>query len=318
MKNSSVVFKCLIVFLLGFIAACGVKQDQAAENQGVAAPDQVKAAQEERTIKHKMGETKVPADPKNIGALQPFIMDHLLALGVKPGSGVMFDQKWPAFLADDLKETKVIGNDANPNLEAILAAGPDLIIGQPFQEKAYDGLSKIAPTIILDTNAKDWRSTFLEVGEITGKTKEARSVLEAFDKKASEARKTLQESIGNETVMFLRVTDKELRYYGIKNYKILYQDLGLQPPKEFVTDESKTFQAISMEKLPEINPDHILLLVQSEEKLNELKGSSLWQNMTAVKKNQVHSVDYDLWLQGWGPIAYSKLIDETLQFLARK
>lgn len=74
MKNSSVVFKCLIVILLGFIAACGVKQDQAAENQGVAAPDQVKAAQEERTIKHKMGETKVPADPKNIGALQPFIM----------------------------------------------------------------------------------------------------------------------------------------------------------------------------------------------------------------------------------------------------
>ncbi len=67
-------------------------------------------------------------------------------------------------------------------MEAIIEAAPDLIICTEFQEKVYEKLIKIAPTLMFDRN-EDWRTMLLKFGQIVAKEQEAQKVLEGYDQK---------------------------------------------------------------------------------------------------------------------------------------
>lgn len=64
-------------------------------------------------------------------------------------------------------------------------------------------------------------------------------------------------TIGNESVLFLRVLEKDYRVYGKVSPagSVLYNDLALKAPEGVPMD--KKLQVISIEVMPELNPDHI-------------------------------------------------------------
>ncbi|WP_126425193.1 iron-siderophore ABC transporter substrate-binding protein [Brevibacillus marinus] len=321
-KISVSLLLCALVMLL---TAChGVSQTAAppAENE-TNAP--AKAEFAPRTIQHLMGETVIQSKPEKMAVLIPSMSDFLLSVNETPHAAVSAgpnNKEFSWYLQDRMSNTINLGWLVNAtNLEAIVDANPDLILANNAFAKVYEQLSKIAPTIIIEPaetedGSKDWRQTFLMTAEIVGKENEAKQVIAAYDEKAKQARDTIAKAIGEETVMFLRVTDKELRYYGAKNFGVLYQDLALHKPAHF-PDNSATFQPLSMEVLPEINPDHIFLLTESPDKLAEIQKTSVWNSLTAVQKNQVYPVDYDLWFQGFGPIANQLIIEEAVEKLTK-
>ncbi|MDK6591596.1 ABC transporter substrate-binding protein, partial [Actinotignum timonense] len=56
------------------------------------------------------------------------------------------------YIKNDLKDTKIVGQEPAPNLEEISKLKPDLIVASKVRnEKVYDQLSKIAPTVSTDT-----------------------------------------------------------------------------------------------------------------------------------------------------------------------
>ena len=73
--------------------------------------------------------------------------------------------------------------------------------------------------------------------------------------------------------MFLRLSDKEVRYYSKRNYEVLYDDLGLTPPVS-IPDPTDSMKVISIESLPSINPDHIFLLSSDENETTEIPKNS--------------------------------------------
>ena len=91
-------------------------------------------------------------------------------------------------------------------------------------------------------------------------------------------------------MMYMMIMAKELVIYGenIDRGSFIHKQLGLNPIKEFPQSERSV--SISLEKIPEYNPDHIILQLDddsNEEVMNRYKemiDSSLWKNMTAVKK----------------------------------
>jgi iron complex transport system substrate-binding protein len=98
----------------------------------------------------------------------------------------------------------------------------------------------------------------------------------------------------------------------------LAQDLGLKPVPQ--VESIKKFEALSMEKLPEINPDYIFIQVggpvkggdkEAEKKYEELTQSSLWKNLKAVKNNQVYIVPH--WIISDYPHIKAKSIDLVLE-----
>lgn len=76
------------------------------------------------------------------------------------------------------------------NLEAILAAQPDLIIASTaITQEDYDNLSKIAPTIVY--YREDWRSSLTALGEAFGMEEEAQAVVSEYENKIAMGRTAL-------------------------------------------------------------------------------------------------------------------------------
>ncbi|WP_019908824.1 AraC family transcriptional regulator [Paenibacillus sp. HW567] len=282
-------------------------------------------AVQERVIKHAWGETVIKGEPKHIISLFPAATDYLLALGIVPQAASSNEEgsdQFPTYLADRLKGKQNLGWQVEPNFESILAADPDLIIGQDFMGDSFESLNKIAPTLFAE-KVKDeqgiirMKTSLLKMGEMLGKTEQAKQVIKEYEKQAAEAREKIKQAIGNETVMFLRLSDKEVRYYSKRNYEVLYDDLALQPPAS-IPDPSESMQIISLESLPSINPDHIFLLSSDPKETSELQKTAVWKGLKAVKNNHVYVVDYGLWFQGpGGPIGQSKIIEEAVHWLTQ-
>jgi iron complex transport system substrate-binding protein len=70
-----------------------------------------------------------------------------------------------------------------PDLPAVEAVHPDLILGSADrQEKLYDDLSRIAPTVMTDGGGGQWKLNLRLVGEALGRTNDAEGLLTAYDR----------------------------------------------------------------------------------------------------------------------------------------
>ena len=96
-------------------------------------------------------------------------------------------EKIDAHIEKKLKDVKPVGSAWGDkiNIEAVAAAKPDLILVNNRQEKIYDQLSKIAPTVMLNTPLDQWRPKFQEVGQIFGKKRNKRMVQKYDEKQAN-------------------------------------------------------------------------------------------------------------------------------------
>lgn len=271
-----------------------------------------------RLVKHVAGETVVPLNPERIVSLRPHLTDTLLALGVTPVGAATWNNEHPEHLAGDLEGVTLVGSPDTPSLEAILSLEPDLIVTPPFEPDLYPQLSRIAPTVVLDWKT-DWRDDVRDVGVMLGREDAAQEVVAAYDEKVAEARERLEQTVGDETVMFLRARDKDLIYYGSDTHVglVLYTDLGLTP----FAGMTDAFESFSMEILPELNPDHIFFVVNSgaeaEALARELRDSSLWSGLEAVQQGNVYPVDFESWVNGYAPLARSQNIDDVLAALEK-
>jgi len=324
-KNLAIVLALSLVFIL---TACGAKDDTKDDaevsasavpsSQASAAPE----ASESTTIKvtHKYGESEIPANPqKALVTLQRFA-DPLLALGIKPSTIVGLGN------LDHLKgyiDGVTILTDFPVKPEAVLAAKPDFILGDPWMdEPSYQQLAKIAPTIVLGTAEKEqsWREIFLYLADTFSKKAEYDVFMTKFNEKAAAAKAELATKLNDETVMVLRVAQDRIMLWGHgdgSTEEVLYKDLGLKYPEGLPGE----WTDISLEKLTDFDADHIFLEVRTttegSQKFfdDQVAGSVVWKSMKAVKNNHIYPITSDLWVEGNGPIAYMAVIDQAKDYL---
>jgi iron complex transport system substrate-binding protein len=130
------------------------------------------AGSRERTISHAMGSTKVPAAPRRVVVLDTGELDSAVALGVKPVGAVeaIAGAGFPEYLASQVEGVAKVGTIEQPNLEAIAALRPDLILSSKVRHEAiYDQLSRIAPTIFSEEVGVTWKENFALHAEALGK-----------------------------------------------------------------------------------------------------------------------------------------------------
>lgn len=316
------------VMIMALLAGCGSSggsTGEPAKQEGNGAVAETGSAT--RSVTDLNGQTTIPADPQRIAALDYRVSDSLLALGITPVATGSFagTTDIPYMDGNPLQEAVNLGD--TPNLEAILSAQPDLIVGTDVLKIDQESLKRIAPAITVSVTPKDWQAALRELGQMLGRERQADEWISQYTAKADEAKKQVSERIGpDETVMFLRVLKKEYRLYGERQLTgtLLYQDLGLKAPPQVSAIEGVN-QTISMEVLPEIDPDYILLDVgavvaggdaQGESLYEELKQSALWKNMKAVKNNHVYLVP-DWFFRTDFPIARGKSLDVVIDALVR-
>lgn len=326
------------VLVAGLLTACGdskSKGESEGNNTPASAPinsattvpgeaneSAVEEATGERTFTDELGhEVILPASPKNIYA--PYLEDSLLTLGVKPvAQWANGDQgQGHAYLQDQLKDVPLSPVQAGaglPSPEIVMSYKPDLIIMHSETiAKDYETYAKIAPTYVFKNASGNVEKSVTTLGELLGKTAEAEKALKEYKEKVKVSKEKLDAAAAGKKVAIIRFAGKGVSLMG-KNYLcgyVVHQDLGVGNSK--LVDTENSFN-ISQEVLPDLDADYIFYINQygqGTERLKEMTESPIWKAIPAVKNNKVFEVDASYWLGG-GLIAYEKIVDDTVKFLA--
>ncbi|AIQ56213.1 ABC transporter substrate-binding protein [Paenibacillus borealis] len=301
-------------------AAASAEPSPPSDTEAQSSPEAQAAAAFPVTISHLKGEYTLTEKPKVIAALDVKFADQLIAVGERPAGSVVAGTKdeFPEYLNAQMGDVKVLGTRDEPNLEAIVALNPDLILMTDFQEEVYDSVSQIAPTVVLDFY-EDWRDTLAVIGAITGKQAEAETVRQAYEGKITGLREQLAAKLGDETVALIRPRPEGIRVHGPdhRTGSILYEDLGLNAPAfvQEITDDTSV--EISMETVADVGADHYFLLSDDlfAKEAEALAGSPVWKSLDAVKNNRAYDVNSTLWIAYYGPLALNIIVDQASEAL---
>ena len=254
-----------------------------------------------RTISHHQGETEIESQPQRVVALDNSLVEAVVALEVPlvGGIGSYRDQTgFPPYLGDAVADTEDVGPLETPNLEAIAALEPDLIVSASVRHEAlYDELSAIAPTVFVETTGPIWKDNIRLMGEATATDEKAEELLSEYEDRAAAMGEAINEKEGDPTVSMVRFLDGPTRLYANASFSgIVFQDMGLARPADQDVDEFAV--EIGEEEIRKADADHIFVTVFSggEEAAERFRSNPLWEELEGVKAGNVHEVEDAIWM----------------------
>lgn len=274
-----------------------------------------------RTVRHVQGTSVIPRRPRRVALLG--WNDEVVSLGVVPVAAASdgrhgFVEHLRPLMADTLLIDSAGGG---PDLEALAAAKPDLIIASWFWQTSTAAITRIAPTVVLQPAHWEWRERVRDLGLILDRQREAEERLAALDAQIASARAAIAARIGDQSVALLRVYAREYRLYGHGfSGPLLYSDLGLQPPglvRELAW--KRDVVQLSIEGLVDLDADHLLLMTEetlpvSFQVQERLTTHPLWRRLKAVRAGHVYTVPNEL-MRG-GVIARGLMVERMRMLLA--
>ena len=271
----------------------------------------------EKTIVHDFGTTELKKAPKRIVILDNLygeILDPLDITPVGATTGQADSQEFSTLFKKQYKDAKVVsvGWQGNPDLDKIAELKPDLILMTGEQEDLYEQLSEIAPTVGYQINTDenwDYHETSLKVAEIFDKRDEMKKDLDRVDAREAVFAENVKAKFGNQKLMYLRVTDNDIRYYAYGHFGYLYDTYHFNRAETFNPDDM--FQVIDPDKLKDINPDLLIVQADSQELLdNKLKNNPVWSSLKAVQNNKVIYADYSTYMLGFGIVSQEAIMKQ--------
>ena len=271
----------------------------------------------EKTIVHDFGTTELKKAPKRIVILDNLygeILDPLDITPVGATTGQANSQEFSTLFKKQYKDAKVVsvGWQGSPDLDKIAELKPDLILMTGEQEDLYEELSEIAPTVGYQINTDenwDYHETSLKVAEIFDKRDEMKKDLDRVDARKAVFAENIKAKFGNQKLMYLRVTDNDIRYYAYGHFGYLYDTYHFNRAETFNPDDM--FQVINPDKLKDINPDLLIVQADSQELLdNKLKNNPVWSSLKAVQNNKVIYADYSTYMLGFGIVSQEAIMKQ--------
>ena len=271
----------------------------------------------EKTIVHDFGTTELKKAPKRIVILDNLygeILDPLDITPVGATTGQSDSQEFSTLFKKQYKDAKVVsvGWQGSPDLDKIAELKPDLILMTGEQEDLYEELSEIAPTVGYQINTDenwDYHETSLKVAEIFDKRDEMKKDLDRLDAREAVFAENVKAKFGDQKLMYLRVTDNDVRYYAYGNFGYLYDTYHFNRAETFNPDDM--FQVIDPDKLKDINPDLLIVQADSQELLdNKLKNTPVWTSLKAVQNNKVIYADYSTYMLGFGIVSQEAIMKQ--------
>lgn len=269
----------------------------------------------EKTIVHDFGTTELKKAPKRIVILDNLygeILDPLDITPVGATTGQADSQEFSTLFKKQYKDAKVVsvGWQGSPDLDKIAELKPDLILMTGEQEDLYEELSEIAPTVGYQINTDenwDYHETSLKVAEIFDKRDEMKKDLDRVDAREAVFAENVKAKFGDQKLMYLRVTDNDIRYYAYGHFGYLYDTYHFNRAETFNPDDM--FQVIDPDKLKDINPDLLIVQADSQELLdNKLKNTPVWTSLKAVQNNKVIYADYSTYMLGFGIVSQEAIM----------
>jgi len=271
------------------------------------------------TVKHERGTYESAKPARRVVALEYSFLDTLEALGVNAvgaATGTQGgDRGTPPYLRARTKDVPAVGSRAQPNLEAILASRPEVILADAFVHKdLYGQLSAAAPTVAFQSRRgsyDDIMQQVLDIGKLVGKEAAAKNLYDEQARLLAKAR-AFSNPKASSVVMAVS-TEQTLTLHSNDSFVgSLVEKLGRRNAVKPLNGQSQ--YEVSLEGLVALNPATLVLFTGADEKaiVREWAKNPLWQKLSAVQRGRVYEFDRDLWTRSRGPIALKLMLAQTI------
>ncbi|MBB3127527.1 iron complex transport system substrate-binding protein [Paenibacillus rhizosphaerae] len=317
----------LILMLLAAVlvlSACGKDSGSGSTASGSTGESSTEAGASndaDRTIDTVMGQVKVPAHPKKIVVLTNEGTEALLSMGIKPVGAVKSwtGDPWYPHIKDQMQDVENVGDEGQPNVEAIAALEPDLILGTKMrQEKIYEQLSAIAPTVFSETLRGEWKENFKLWADAVDEKEKGDQVLADYDKHVADVKAQIGDKLSTKVSMVRFMPGKARIYYNDTFSGIILKEIGLARPA--VQDNPGFSDDVGKERIPDMNGDILFYFTyetgdgEGSKMEKEWTEDKLWKNLDVVKKGNAHRVDDAIWNTAGGVIAANLMLDQLVSY----
>ncbi|MFT3889198.1 MAG: ABC transporter substrate-binding protein [Arachnia sp.] len=243
-------------------------------------------------------------------------IDALAELGLEPVASVQFDQVTsPLFFGPGVSTVALGGTFFEPDLEGVIAAEPDLVIGSGGVhaeiENALGGiplyLNKLATPEAAVTNLRN-------IAELTGRQEQAETAIERYETTLAAYQP------GSRPLSALSMYGGATDDIGIDALdsatgRIIAQYTDYPWPGANEGDSG--FLEIGIETILEQDPDYVWVLdfgfdPSAPPLLDQLAAEPLWKQLTAVKEGRVYAADAAWWGTTSGTRGQQGVLDTVL------
>jgi iron complex transport system substrate-binding protein len=293
----------LLVLGAAALAACGGDATASTPSQTPAASNESDASGAGTfAFEHSAGTTDVPVEAERIvtttdqNALLP-----LMELGVVPvaSAGLLGDDGSQSFRRMDGYDTsgiEFIGAYGEPNLEAVAAQRPDLIVGYEFDE-TYEEYSQIAPTVLVQIFDRPLTEALLDFATLVGEEEQGQERLAAYEQRITDLQAALDPVRDELSVSVIGAGDPGTFGRADEGQALgtVMADLDLLRPAPQQGAPDPTAEAVSVEQISAHDADVVIVVDFSGERqdpgLEALLGSPLTQGLASAEADQLHVID---------------------------
>ena len=226
----------------------------------------------------------------------------------------------PSYLGSALHGLPAVGTRSTPDLNAVTAAHPDLILGSvALTPKLYPQLAAIAPTVFTAAPGAAWEDNLRGVGAATARGAAADALINGFSARADQI--GASHDAAHFQASIVQLTDKTMRVYGANNFPAsVLTAVGVdRPAAQRFTDkpyiEIGTTDA-ELAKSPDFSAaDADIIYVScaspaAAQRAAAVLDSNPWRKLSANRDNRVFVVNDEIWQTGEGLIAARGIVDD--------
>lgn len=292
----------LLFLVTGIIAGCGANEENSATNEGNATTDQAESTKDSAfpvTITDALDEkVTIEKDPEKIVSLIPSNTEILFDLGAgEEVVGVSDFANYPEETADI---EKIGGMEFN--VEKIISLKPDLVLAHGSSahnsEAGLQQLRDAGITVLVVNDATSFDGVYDSIemiGQATGETEQAETTISDMKQQLEDIQAKAEEiSEDDEKEVFVEVAPAPEIFSPGKN--TFMDDMLTMIHAKNVTHDQDGWNQIDQEAIIKANPDVIITTYgyYTENPIKQVLSRDGWQDVTAVKEEQVVDVHSDL------------------------
>lgn len=265
-------------------------------------------------------EVELPAQPQRIVVLSPQLLDLWYAVD---GTAIARATSTGGSVPDKAKEIEDVGGMTTVNTEKLLSLKPDLVLGSTSFHSELAGIleeSKVPFALFTLSTYTDLKEKAQLFGKLAG-----------TEAKAAEALSTLESQITDltakapadqaPTFIMLNVTPSSISVQrehtvGLEVAEMLHMK-NVAATLE-ASQKSPSTAPFSLEKIVELDPDYVFILIHGaredgEKKIeSDLAGQPAWASLRAIKEKRMAILPSDLLLSNPG-----FRLNESVEYLAK-
>lgn len=305
-----------ILALIAAILACGMVV-------GCTAPAEKPQADaaEEITVTDDLGRSVTVRAPKRTAVLIGSFADVWCLAGGKESLVAAADDTWTQFDLDLPEDVAHLGGVKTPNLEKLLAAEPDLVIGSTKTAadlELQDTLEQMGiPVLYFNVSTfADYLRMLQICTQLTGHPESYETY--GTDIQAQVDAATARVTGEQPSVLYVRASGSSCKVKNSQDSVLgeMLADLGC---RNIADSEKSLLESLSMETILAQDPDYIFVVLQGSDTAKAqsslqqaLLDNPAWESLTAVREGRFHIMDQKLYNlkpnARWGE-AYENLAD---------